>query len=64
MERIVATAQILNSPQSFKGSFLGTGATIRWSVEQPGLPLSVNQGAVALPVEMTVSGISIRATTC
>ena len=33
---IVATAQIHNSAQSFKGSFLSTGATIRWSVEQPG----------------------------
>jgi len=33
---IVAMAQIHNSAQSFKGSFLSTGATIRWSVEQPG----------------------------
>jgi len=33
---MVATAQIHNSAQSFKGSFLSTGATIRWSVEQPG----------------------------
>jgi len=33
---IVATAQIHNSAQSFKGSFLSTGATIRWSVDQPG----------------------------
>jgi hypothetical protein len=31
----VATAQIHNSAQTFKGSFLSTGATIRWSVEQP-----------------------------
>ena len=33
---IVAMAEIHNSAQSFKGSFLSTGATIRWSVEQPG----------------------------
>jgi len=33
---IVATAQIHNSAQSFKGSFLSTGATISWSAEQPG----------------------------
>jgi hypothetical protein len=33
---IVATAQIHNSAQSFQGSFLSTGATIKWSVEQPG----------------------------
>jgi hypothetical protein len=33
---IVATAQIHNNPQSFKGSFLSTGATIRWSAEEPG----------------------------
>jgi hypothetical protein len=33
---IVAAAQINNKAQSFKGSFLSTGATIRWSAEQPG----------------------------
>ena len=34
---IVATpAQIHNTAQTFKGSFFSTGATIRWSVEQPG----------------------------
>lgn len=33
---IVATAQINNSAQSFKGTFLSTGATIKWSAEQPG----------------------------
>ena len=33
---IVATAQINNSAQSFKGTFLSTGATIRWSSEQLG----------------------------
>lgn len=33
---IVATAEIHNSGQSFQGSFLSTGATIKWSVEQPG----------------------------
>jgi len=33
---IVAKEQINNSAQSFKGSFFSTGATIRWSVEQPG----------------------------
>jgi hypothetical protein len=33
---IVATAQINNSAQNFKGTFLSTGATIRWSAEQPG----------------------------
>ena len=30
------TAEIENSAQNFKGSFLSTGATIRWSAEQPG----------------------------
>ena len=30
------TAQIENTSQHFKGSFLSTGATIRWSAEQPG----------------------------
>jgi hypothetical protein len=33
---IVANAQINNSAQNFKGTFLSTGATIRWSAEQPG----------------------------
>ena len=33
---IVATAQINNSAQNFKGTFLSTGATIRWSAEQTG----------------------------
>ena len=33
---IVATAQINNDVQSFKGTFLSTGATIRWSAEQTG----------------------------
>lgn len=33
---IVATAQIQNTEQHFQGSFLSTGATIRWSAEQPG----------------------------
>jgi len=33
---IVATAQINNSLQRFEGTFLSTGATIRWSAEQPG----------------------------
>src|SRR5260370_23507570 len=33
---IVATAQINNGVQSFKGTFLSTGATIRVSAEQPG----------------------------
>jgi len=33
---IVAMAQIHNSTQTFKGSFLSTGATIKWSAEQPG----------------------------
>lgn len=32
----LATAQIANSAQHFKGSFLSTGATISWSVEQAG----------------------------
>jgi len=32
----LATAQIENSSQNFKGSFLSTGATISWSAEQPG----------------------------
>ena len=33
---IVGTAQINNSLQRFEGTFLSTGATIRWSAEQPG----------------------------
>jgi hypothetical protein len=33
---IVTTAQIHNSAQSFEGSFLSTGATIKWSADQPG----------------------------
>jgi hypothetical protein len=32
----LATAQIENSAQNFKGSFLSTGATIAWSAEQAG----------------------------
>ena len=32
----LATAQIVNSSQHFKGSFLRTGATISWSAEQSG----------------------------
>jgi hypothetical protein len=32
----LATAQIENTSQHFKGSFLSTGATIAWSAEQPG----------------------------
>lgn len=30
------SAQIQNSKEGFKGSFLSTNATIRWSAEQPG----------------------------
>ena len=33
---LVATAQILNTGQQFKGSFLSTGAAISWSAEEPG----------------------------
>jgi len=33
---IVSAAQIHNSAQRFKGSFLETGATIKWSAQQPG----------------------------
>lgn len=33
---IVSTAEIQNSSQSFKGSFLSTGATIKWSADAPG----------------------------
>jgi hypothetical protein len=33
---IVATSQIHNSAQTFMGSFLSTGATIKWSADQPG----------------------------
>lgn len=33
---IVDMAEIRNSGQTFKGSFLSTGATIKWSAEQPG----------------------------
>ena len=32
----LATAQIENTTQTFKGTFLSTGATIRWSADQPG----------------------------
>jgi hypothetical protein len=32
----IATAQIANSVQRFKGLFLQTGATIQWSVEESG----------------------------
>ncbi|HET7749225.1 MAG TPA: hypothetical protein VFK81_07585 [Terriglobales bacterium] len=33
---LVAEAQIHNTGQNFKGSFLSTGATISWSAEAPG----------------------------
>jgi hypothetical protein len=33
---IITSAQIANTTQQFKGSFLSTGATIKWSAEQPG----------------------------
>jgi|SRR5215472_10374480 len=33
---IISAAQIHNTAQRFQGSFLETGATIKWSVEQPG----------------------------
>lgn len=33
---ILATAQIANNSQKFKGNFLSTGATIVWSAEQEG----------------------------
>ena len=33
---IVETAQIENTTQHFKGSFLSTGATIKWSAEEDG----------------------------
>jgi hypothetical protein len=33
---IVATAQIENTMQQFKGSFLSTGATIDWTAEEDG----------------------------
>lgn len=33
----IATAQIRNTSQQFKGSFLQTGATIEWSAEENGL---------------------------
>jgi hypothetical protein len=33
---VVATAQIHNTGQRFQGSFLSTGATIKWSAEEPG----------------------------
>lgn len=32
----LATAQIENHTQRFKGAFLSTGATISWTAEQPG----------------------------
>ncbi len=33
---IVTMAEICNSTQMFKGSFLSTGATIKWSADEPG----------------------------
>ena len=33
---IVAMAEIHNSAQNFAGSFLSTGATIKWSADEPG----------------------------
>jgi hypothetical protein len=33
---IVTMADINNSAQKFKGSFLSTGATIKWSADEPG----------------------------
>jgi hypothetical protein len=33
---IVNTAQIHNSAQNFQGLFLSTGATIKWSADEPG----------------------------
>ena len=35
-EGAIAMAQIENSSQQFKGTFLSTGATINWSAEQSG----------------------------
>jgi hypothetical protein len=35
-EGALATAQIENTSQNFKGTFLSTGATIRWSAHEPG----------------------------
>jgi hypothetical protein len=32
---VIASAEIHNDVQCFKGSFLSTGATIKWSAEQP-----------------------------
>jgi hypothetical protein len=32
----LAAAEIHNSTQNFKGSFLSTGATIKWSADEPG----------------------------
>lgn len=33
---IITSAQIANTTQQFKGSFLSTGATIKWSADEPG----------------------------
>lgn len=33
---LLDTAEIVNPSQGFKGSFLKTGSTIKWSVHQPG----------------------------
>ena len=35
-EGTIATADIENTSQQFKGTFLSTGATITWSAQQPG----------------------------
>jgi len=39
----LAMAQIENSDQRFKGTFLSIGATISWSVEQPGFRFQSEQ---------------------
>jgi hypothetical protein len=43
----LAMAQIENTPQTFKGTFLSTNATISWSVEQPGFQFQSEQPPLA-----------------
>lgn len=50
---IITTAQIENSAQNFKGTFLSTGATIEWSVAQDGFqfqsePANPNRNLVSV----------------
>jgi hypothetical protein len=49
---VVASAEIHNTTQHFQGSFLSTGATIKWSAEEPGFRF---QSEEPLPTRNLVS---------